>query len=529
MLGSLDRERLQASLRSGKIQQPEFEDAVGQLALRQMTKIMQLHVPDLPTPGPTDAVGYLDTISRFNNTVSAEGSEYNNILQRAEGARGLVDKVYDDWEKLQVIVNAYSSHLHKQWTKRITLRRKSVLEEAWGPGMSPMHRPDFDVIRRGLKGPKYRDALMMPYINLEDLSSKTNLLSLIESRTRMPPEHFAWFDSVSYKTATTLGAVRPAAAYRKVMLLTGQKTRETYGRLSDYDEDDVEDIVWTGFAFQLSHGLVILETQQRLYRFLRRCVELLLHDIDLSQPAIMRAAVDEQQTVSLQDTIIPPKSKEWQSVSEVNIQASYQLPRPFSLASLRKLAGAKRDAAEDAFWTLHQDPGYFRQQLEMRIEQIIQTPSTKLRNAAERFLALMYSAWRYAVKDMYRVLMSSDTFIDFFEIKRAEDGAYVDFHPKQSTKDQWPPIMKLLTELTSTNSNMMGAMNILDEMERVFNSDETQRALINSEVAGEISRLAALAEIHDAFVRHQPTIQSTDDTCSKLIAYLSAIGRGLVT
>lgn len=58
---------------------------------------------------------------------------------------------------------------------------------------------------------------------------------------------------------------------------------------------------------------------------------------------------------------------------------------------------------------------------------------------------------------------------------------------------------------------MMGALNILDEMQRVLDSDAAQRALISTEMAREISRLSAFAQIRDALVRHQPIIQAGQD------------------
>ncbi|KAL8938608.1 MAG: hypothetical protein Q9216_003801 [Gyalolechia sp. 2 TL-2023] len=502
----------------------------------------------------------------------AEGSEFQKTLRRVEDVQELVDQIFRDWQKVRAIFNAYSEALHKRWTKRNITKRKSLLLEAW-PGMNPMHRPDFEVIRRGLRGPDHRDALMMPYINLEDLSSGKNLLNLIASRTKMCPEHFAWIDSIPFKTATTMNAVRPAAQLPKIMLLTGQKTRDTYGRLQEVeDEVDVEHTVWTGFGFQLGQGLVILEIQQKLYHFLLRCTERLLCDIDLSDLVIDGNATDAEQRPDLADATVTPDSGEWHSVSDINTQASYHLPQPFPLESLRRLAGAKRDAAEDSFWALHQDPVYFQEQLTMQIErnkepcrkvlgtsyeaeenvliqacinvihdscrdiimwEAIAIDMTELEAtkasldveielskrlppryemALESFIALTYLAWSYAIRGMVLALMSSPNFLDFFDVVLAGNGEYADFEPKESTRNRWPPILKLLLDLQNPEmSIMMGALNILDEMERLMTSDESQRAMINAELATEISKLAALAQIQDALVAHQPIIQATEN------------------
>ncbi|KAL8865352.1 MAG: hypothetical protein Q9198_009362 [Flavoplaca austrocitrina] len=73
-----------------------------------------------------------------------------------------------------------------------------------------------------------------------------------------------------------------------------------------------------------------------------------------------------------------------------------------------------------------------------------------------------------------------------------------------------PPILDLLSSFYDTKKvNMMGALNVLDKLGRLMETDPVQRNLISAESIKEISKLAALAQIHDAFVRHQPTIQIT--------------------
>ncbi|KAL8778943.1 MAG: hypothetical protein Q9213_007178 [Squamulea squamosa] len=55
---------------------------------------------------------------------------------------------------------------------------------------------------------------------------------------------------------------------------------------------------------------------------------------------------------------------------------------------------------------------------------------------------------------------------------------------------------------------MLGALNILDELERVIKSVFPDRGIIYTELNKATSSLAALAQIHDALVRHQPTFQA---------------------
>lgn len=566
MLDGSDRERLLKRLKSGDINESQFEDEVCNFALTGITKRMQLHVPGLSSPEPDDFAGHLTNMLKFINTVSSEESHSKKILRRAENAQTLVDDIYTNWGKLRVVTQTYGRVLAKRWTKRTVPKREKILLEAW-PGMNSKHRPDFEVVRHGLKGANHRDAIMLPYINLEDLRCKKNLLELMVSRTKVHPEYFAFSDKLPFKTAVTVKAVEPAAQYDQVMLLTDQKTRDTYGRLKSIDTADVENVVWTGYAFQLGEGLLVLETQQQLYRFLWRCAELLLHDIVSFHTVTGTDNMDGEEQSGLAQAIKSAPA-EWHSVSEMNISASYRLPQPFSLDSLLRLAGAERDAAEDTFWALHEDPGFFQEQVVSLIQQhlvscaeafgkennleptarkqagihvvldvchdiiiweAIDADLKKLKilresfstnfhlserlppeyeKGMESFMFLVFLAWRYAVPKMMHLLMISHKFVEYFEKVTDPQGRHVDFRIR--TSSNMPPILDLISSFYDTKKvNMMGALNILDKLGRLMETDPVQRSLISAEVIKEISKLAALAQIHDALVRHQPTIQIT--------------------
>ncbi|KAL8877575.1 MAG: hypothetical protein Q9198_004432 [Flavoplaca austrocitrina] len=566
MLEGSDLDKLLKRLQSGGINKAQFENEVCNFALTGLTKPTQLHVPGLSSPEPEDFAGHLTTMLKVITTVSSEDSQSKKILRRAENAQTLVDDIYTNWGKLRAVIQTYGRVLAKRWTKRIVSKREKILLEAW-PGMNPKHRPDFEVIWHGLKGRNHRDAMMLPYINLEDLSSAKNLLDLMVSRTTVHPEFFAFSDSLPFKTAVTVKAVEPAGLFGQVMLLTDQESRDTYGSLKNIDIANVEDIIWTGFGFRLGKGLVVLEIQQKLYRFLWRCAELLLHDVDSVYTVTGIDKMDGEEQSGLAHAI-KPESTEWQSVSEMNILASYRLRQQFSLDFLLRLAGVERDAAEDTFWALREDPGFFQEQVVLLVQQnlvssaeafgkennveptaqkqagihvvldvchdiiiweAIDADLKKLKilresfstnfhlserlpleyeKGMENFTYLVFLAWRYAVPKMMHLVMIGHDFVDYFEKIPDPHGRHVDFGIRTSSK--LPPILDLISSFYDTRKvNMMGTLNILDKLARMMETDPVQRSLISVELIKEISKLAALAQIHDAFVRHQPTIQIT--------------------
>lgn len=271
-----------------------------------------------------------------------------------------MNQIFDDWERLALIVSNHFHTLRQRWAKRNVDKRKNVLLEAW-PGMSRGHRPDFHALRHEFKGQEHRDAWMMLYINLEDLSKPKNLLMFLESRASEHPEYFAWRDSAPFDMATTSGAITELKAFGHKMLLSGQKNRQAYGALVSWnDESSSFDDLCVEFCFPLVEGLVILETQKRLYRFLVRCTELLLldHDLSLSELKIT-TVMNVSTTKCAQRDLTSSEAIGWILVTEANTEIAYHTPQPFGFDHIRKLASAKRDEAEDELWALRENPGYF--------------------------------------------------------------------------------------------------------------------------------------------------------------------------
>ncbi len=200
-------------------------------------------------------------------------------------------RIFDNFGRLEKIVGAYADLLSSRWMKRTVAKRKKLLLEAW-PGMSQAHRPDFNAYRRGLKDSRHRDAYLLPYVNLEDLSTPKNLMLLLEARSQHTPDVFAWADSSTTSMANTVQAVHVPRAIGHSMLLTGQNTRDTYGTIVSWSQNkDAAQDMYVGRAFHLGEGLLLLEIQDKLMSFLVQCTKLLLQDKDLSDEA-MNAGVD---------------------------------------------------------------------------------------------------------------------------------------------------------------------------------------------------------------------------------------------
>ncbi|KAF2840650.1 hypothetical protein M501DRAFT_1023066 [Patellaria atrata CBS 101060] len=140
--------------------------------------------------------------------------------------------------------------------KKTTQQRKDILLTAW-PNMSTTHRPDIDAwkMKNDRTSKSKEDTYYFPYINLEDLTKPRLLLLFFNSRGRNPPNAFANADL----RATHF---------------------DRYGELISWDDHpDASQWLFTGRGVHPGHGLWILQVQERLYRFLVDCCKHIVHDI----------------------------------------------------------------------------------------------------------------------------------------------------------------------------------------------------------------------------------------------------------
>ena len=202
-----------------------------------------------------------------------EGISLEELPEVRSEIRKTAKRIYDNWGTLEFIVQRHEPTIHKRWTKRSTMKRKELLLTTW-PNMACDHRPDIDVINnsytrelyketRGLlqgrprQRKKYqgsqREALLMPYINLRDLTKTEPLLLMINARARRPPHTFSKRDLQLATHRIGLTEWRYLADH--VMDLDGrQSVPEAYGELRE-GKVDLSPVV-TGADPRLSGGTI---------------------------------------------------------------------------------------------------------------------------------------------------------------------------------------------------------------------------------------------------------------------------------
>ncbi|TVY44381.1 hypothetical protein LOCC1_G003492 [Lachnellula occidentalis] len=274
------------------------------------------------------------------------------------------ERVLSDWHTLRKIVEKHSVVLEKRWVKKTRKKQKDLLLQAW-PNMSPSHRPDFEAYRKENTGrhwtglSKFQEAYKWPHINLHDLSTRS-LMIFINSRARNPPSAFARADI----DATRLGTIghwieEPAFLMKHTLFMDGE-TSETYGKLVSWDDDEESALLmFSQRQFTPGDGLRVLELQEKVYPFLVKCCELILHDLvesgsmyDDQFPIVQADAAASQTESSTIMDILP-------SLASISAEAPYRLPANLNLDRLSGIFAARLSAAEDHLWQMREDPGYF--------------------------------------------------------------------------------------------------------------------------------------------------------------------------
>ncbi|KAL8995253.1 MAG: hypothetical protein Q9169_004959 [Polycauliona sp. 2 TL-2023] len=271
------------------------------------------------------------------------------------------------------LLDRYESTLIKRWLKRTTVQRQKLLTTAF-PGIPPTHRPDFWAIRKETTpqrrvGTQFYDHWLLPSVNREDLEKPKNLLLFLRSRTRNLPGNSVNADANSIHVGHTAQAIMPPYLSGYTMLLAGQRTQQTYGRMLSWDENDQAfDMMSSGIGLQPGEGLQVLEIQQRKMQFLQTSAELILQGLPLSDLSIPKQPEPPQD-------YLQPSNAEWPSLAKEVEEAPYRMQSAFDVTRLQTFVTARRDEAEDHIWSLREDPSYFHEVAlecsEHRQEQIL--------------------------------------------------------------------------------------------------------------------------------------------------------------
>ncbi|EME89540.1 uncharacterized protein MYCFIDRAFT_86406 [Pseudocercospora fijiensis CIRAD86] len=376
-------------------------------------------------------------------------------------ARHFTISIFKDWTQLNAIIKRFEATIQKRWMKKSVKQRREILLKAW-PGMSQTHRPDFENMRSIKKqAPRTRtcrtEAYLWPQINLEDLQSRNLLLHFLNSRGRNLPDTFRIADAKAAHLGDGWNRSLDYEQYfedyccefhyyedhdhegEKLCLLFEEKCSPSrYGQVIT---NHIKELLPCQFKFlrRSNEGLLSLEIQQGIYRFLLSCAKHILHDVAPAQfflaPSMPEPAVPET------------RSSEYHSFSAHSLEECYKVPQKLDLHRLRLLVDSRRASAEDHVWLLKEDPAYLMDVLREWKEHGV-SHDDRLCNCKDCWntcagIALTYSLEVYVFwDDLYRKLKAMPE-IDV-QLARADNERV---KLSRQDEDRWSALMDVVWHL----------------------------------------------------------------------------------
>ncbi|KAH6713769.1 hypothetical protein BKA61DRAFT_49360 [Leptodontidium sp. MPI-SDFR-AT-0119] len=197
--------------------------------------------------------------------------------------------IFRSWERLQNILDIHQLTISSRWSRKSTGLKKDILVEAW-PDIPLMHRPDFalfhpfNLLQEAITDAKDLAASKWPYINLEDLLKGKFLPVFMEARARNPPRVFARSDLEGTVVNRVMSSFSVSTCPGHSISLAGDSVG-TYGNVvSLVGNADAQDRLKYAVDYTISEGLLVLEIQQKVLQFLESCCEGILHDRPLPDP-----------------------------------------------------------------------------------------------------------------------------------------------------------------------------------------------------------------------------------------------------
>ncbi|OTA86432.1 hypothetical protein M434DRAFT_15834 [Hypoxylon sp. CO27-5] len=332
---------------------------------------LDLHIPNLVKGLKDFTVALQQILERLfgKNTCLLEPGEVVNK------AAELTSKIFQSQDELRAILGHYGEKICCRWRERGLVKREEILLKAW-PNMTAARRPETISSLRSLQtgsnnvfDSQTREAYTWPYINLKSLCTDDRLLLFLDSRSRNHPSVFAFSDLGAAGFGMKHAIIPVGYLYWCSMMIhvgTGEEERSSqYGVLKfpdptsldwDASTSDTEDLSLDNIGIPPGEGILMLEIQERIMKFLVDCCRLILQDIPEAQGPLIGPTPPDVPSISppLVDENSSPTSLE-----TIRAEAPYRVPSMINFRQLHRLVSAHRSDAEDRFWALREDPAFF--------------------------------------------------------------------------------------------------------------------------------------------------------------------------
>lgn len=289
--------------------------------------------------------GYLS-----NEAAAKKAAEYTERIQQAR-------------DHIAYMTNNHGNAILKKWRRDQQYRRKTLQK------VKADIYPTRDPLLNMLGTPNStssedladnRMALLLPYINLEDLiEDSSHLISLLHNRSRYPPEQWVPFDNSQLQPAWRQAVLPELFAYGCV-----EMHGPDYGTWKAFSDGEVH----RGDAHGTPRGLLILEAQEALLSFLRAMVDEIYGKAvlpEIQSTPIAALLFPSTAPTAACDKWMPflnsPSSREVarSSFGSAFAQQPFSSPPGFNIETLLDIAETRAAQAKDELWLLQTDLEYF--------------------------------------------------------------------------------------------------------------------------------------------------------------------------
>lgn len=201
---------------------------------------------------------------------------------------------------------------------------------------------------------------MMPYVNVENLlDHPSRLIGLLHYRSTYAPHDWVPFDNALLQPAWKRGALEEKSAPGCITMHGSD-----YGKWIDFDKPAVH----LAGAYGSPRALLILETQQRLFAFLRKVTNILLEASKL--PIVSVDEAHDSNTRNTNERMVCMnwmrfvKSRDFRDTQRLSFgrtyaQQPFSTPVRFDVNVLIDIAENQAAEAYDELWLLQTDLEYF--------------------------------------------------------------------------------------------------------------------------------------------------------------------------
>ena len=262
----------------------------------------------------------------------------------------------DNLNYVRTLLDKHGDAITKSWPKKSVAQRALIVREAM-PSMYP-HKgfPINELNKKAGTGvsriittmEKYRQSLLLPYLDIETLSQKpTDLLALLYHRSGSLPSAWASFDNQQVAYAFR-GSLISTSYNPHCVLMYGRH----YGKLVSWEKKASHAQDMLGFP----RAFLVFQAQRDLSNFLRK-----ITDAIVCQTASTGLGCGRRQMDSLAVTGFATSSA-W--THQYISQDTHCSPPPkFEMQNILETMKSRLRAAEDEVWLLQTDPAYLRQHL----------------------------------------------------------------------------------------------------------------------------------------------------------------------